>query len=122
MTDDLDGLLAGFDPQVQAITRRLFALVLEVLPAAVRHRDGGDLGFGGPGYTGGYRGLVFVVTPLRSAVRLGIAGGASLPDPAGLMQGAGKVHRHIRLTSEADVDRPELEALMESAAARQESR
>ncbi|MQA84259.1 MAG: hypothetical protein GEV03_06470 [Streptosporangiales bacterium] len=112
---EIDALLASFDPKVQAIARRACGLVRDVLPGAVLTVDGDDIGFGGPDYEGGYKGLVFVVTPLKAAVRLGIAGGASLPDPHSLMRGTGKVHRQVRLESEADVARPELRSLLESA-------
>lgn len=112
---EVDALLGSFDARIQAIARQACQLVRDVLSDAVVTVDGGDIGFGGPDYKGGYKGLVFVVTPLKSAVRIGISGGASLPDPHGLMQGTGKVHRHVRLESEADVVRPELRSLLETA-------
>ncbi|WP_248965167.1 DUF1801 domain-containing protein [Sphaerisporangium perillae] len=115
---ELDALLTAFEPEGREVARRACELVLSVLPGAVRTVGGGDVGYGGPGYEGGYKGLLFVVTPLRSAVRLGIAGGASLADPDGLMRGTGKVHRHIRLESREDVARPELRTILESAAER----
>ena len=85
------------------------SLILSVFPDAVVTVDGGDTGYGS---TTGYKGLCFVVTPHKSWVTLGIDHGASLPDPAGLMEGAGKVHRHVKLRSEADVARPELRSLL----------
>jgi hypothetical protein len=45
-------------------------------------------------------------------VTLGIDHGVGLPDPAGLMEGAGKVHRHVKLRTIADLDRPELRELL----------
>ena len=65
-----------------------------------------------------YKGLVFVVSAHRDHVTLGLAGGAALPDPAGLMQGAGKVHRHVKLRGAEDLARPELRALLTAALAR----
>lgn len=110
--EDLEALLADRDPEVRELTRRARALLLELLPDAVQTCEGGDLGFGvGPGY----KGLVFVLTPLKDAVRLGIAGGAALPDPHRVMKGAGKVHRHVRLESEADLARRELRDVLEAA-------
>ncbi len=47
-----------------------------------------------------------------------VAGGARQADPAGLMEGAGKVHRHVKLRDRADLDRPELRDLMAAALAR----
>ena len=89
-------------------------LIREVLPDPFESSDGADLGFGtGPGY----KGLVFVLTPLHDRVRLGVAGGAALSDPDGLMQGRGKVHRHVVLRTPEDVDAPELRTLLERAVA-----
>jgi hypothetical protein len=84
------------------------------VPDAVESCEGGDFGVG---FAPGYKGLVFVVTPLAEAVRLGIAGGAALDDPAGLMQGRGTVHRHVKLTDPAQADDPALRELMTRAAA-----
>jgi hypothetical protein len=111
---DLEELIAGRPPNVQEIAQRVLAIARELVPDAVESADGEDYGVGfGPGY----KGLVFVITPLADAVRLGIAGGASLDDPAGLMQGRGKVHRHVRLTDTAQAEDPALRDLMARAAA-----
>lgn len=48
-------------------------------------------------------------------VTLVFMSGAELDDPAGVLQGAGKVMRHVRLTSLADLDRPEVRALLKTA-------
>ena len=83
-------------------------------PDAVESCDGDDFGVG---FAPGYKGLVFVITPQTAGVRLGIAGGAALDDPAGLMQGRGAVHRHVKVTSPAAASAPELLDLMARAAA-----
>lgn len=44
--------------------------------------------------------------------------GKGLPDPRGLLRGSGSQVRHLRLGSAADLDRPEVIALVEAAAAR----
>jgi hypothetical protein len=111
---DLETLVAGHPDDVQDTARRLLAIARELVPDAVESCDGGDYGVG---FAPGYKGLVFVITPLPDAVRLGIAGGASLDDPAGLMQGRGAVHRHVRLTDAAQVDDPALRDLMRRAVA-----
>ena len=96
------------------LAARAADLIREVLPGAVESEEGGDHGFGvGPGY----KGLVFVLTPFKDRVRLGIAGGATLPDPDGLMQGSGRVHRHVVLRTREDLESPALRALLERAAA-----
>jgi hypothetical protein len=108
-----DELIAGRPADVQETARRLLTTARELVPAAVESHDGDDYGVGfGPGY----KGLVFVITPLADRVRLGIAGGAELDDPAGLMRGRGAVHRHVPLADPAAADDPALRDLMARAA------
>jgi hypothetical protein len=115
VNDEVERLLAKQQPPVTELARKLCGLIMALYPAAVVSVDGGDIGFGrGTGYSG----LVFAVTPHRRHVNLGIAQGVGLPDPAGLMQGTGKVHRHVKLREIADVERPELRELMLASLAR----
>jgi hypothetical protein len=110
--DELEGWLAGADSATADLARRTCALVTDVLPDAVVTVDADLVGFG---TAPGYKGLHFTVAAYRAHVTLGIARGATLPDPAGLMEGKGKVHRHVKIRAAGDLDRPELRALMESA-------
>jgi len=91
---------------------RVHALVRELYPDAVISVNGNFTGYGS---TTGYKGLVFVVSPHKAHVTLGLASGASLPDPAGLMEGSGRVHRHVKIRTDTDLDRPELRELMRTA-------
>ena len=59
-----------------------------------------------------------MIAPHRRHVNLGLADGAALPDPHGLLQGTGRRHRHVRIASEADLAHPGVRALLEAAAAR----
>jgi hypothetical protein len=54
-------------------------------------------------------------------VNLGIARGATLPDPGGLMSGTGRVHRHVELRSVEAAADPALHRLMERALSRHRS-
>jgi hypothetical protein len=112
MNADVQRLLAAQDPAIGALADALCTVILGLYPEAVVSVDGKDIGFGA---TAGYKGLVFVVSPHAKHVTLGIAHGAGLPDPAGLLEGAGKVHRHVKLRTPADLDRPELLDLMAAA-------
>jgi hypothetical protein len=94
---------------VDDLAARTQALILSLFPDAVVTRDGNDTGFG---TDTGYKGLCFVVTAHKSWVTLGISHGVGLADPAGLMEGAGKVHRHVKIRSDADLARPELTDLL----------
>jgi hypothetical protein len=115
VTEAVDRLLATRDYGVAELTRRLIDLVAQVYPDAVVTVDGGDIGFGSGT---GYKGLVFVVTPQAKHVTLGLAGGATLPDPVNLMEGTGRVHRHVKIRDAVDVARPALRDLMAAAVER----
>jgi hypothetical protein len=66
------------------------------------------------------RGYEAVVAIAAQASRLALCfgQGASLPDPAGILRGRGRQVRSVPLNSAADLERPELEALMREALAR----
>jgi hypothetical protein len=68
--------------------------VLEIFPDAIETAEGNELGYG---FDSGYQGLVFTISLVRVGVNLGVFGGASLADPAGLLEGTGKVHRHVKI-------------------------
>lgn len=47
----------------------------------------------------GYKGTVFTIMPVKTHITVGFYNGATLPDPHGLLTGAGKVHKHVKLRS-----------------------
>lgn len=115
MDDRLTELLRDHDPAVRALAARAFELVVAHVPGAVVTVDKENAGVGtGPGY----KRLVYVVTPRRDHVTLGFWRGTELPDPDGLLEGSGKLHRFVRIRSEADLDAPALQELVRAAAER----
>jgi len=60
----------------------------------------------------GYKGVVATLILSKAAVKIGIPFGAALDDPGGLLEGSGKVHRHIPITSIADLERPPVSKLL----------
>ena len=110
-------LLANYPPAVRTLALAARALVLDVMPDALEEADPADRLIG---YSSGQKmaDVKFVIMPLRAAVNLGVYGGATLPDPDGLLAGTGKRHRHVKLRTAADVRAPALRALLERAAAR----
>ncbi|NUT32918.1 MAG: hypothetical protein HOV79_07575 [Hamadaea sp.] len=109
MNEDVEALLTEQDPEVAATARALIRQIEAAYPEAVVSVDGGDVGFGSGR---GYKGLRFVVSPHKAHVTLGISGGVGLPDPAGLMEGKGKVHRHVKVRTPEEAARPELVELL----------
>jgi hypothetical protein len=115
----VDRFLNAYPPPVQDLARRARSLVrrgLRTLPALEEAVDKAARMIGyrsGPGYDG----MVCTLIPSRTEVKLGFYRGAELPDPQGLLEGAGKLHRHVRLRGAADVERPGLEALLKAGLA-----
>jgi hypothetical protein len=102
LTDEqVDSALGAAGPAVSATARAVRAKLLEVFPDAIETAEGGELGLG---FDRGYAGLVFTVSPQRGYVNLGVARGASLDDPAGLMEGRGRVHRHVKIRDTDQLD------------------
>lgn len=100
---------------VRPLARAVFDELHRVFPNAVITADADSIGFGtGPGY----KHLVFSLLPYTRHVTIGFARGTELPDPSGLLAGTGKVHRHVKIHSSADLRRPELAKLFASAMAR----
>ena len=112
MNEDVERLLANAPPKTAALAREVCEDLLGIFPDATITVDEQRVGFG---RGNGYKGLVFVVSAHRDHVTLGLANGATLPDPAGLLAGAGKVHRHVQLRTAEDLARPELRALLTAA-------
>jgi hypothetical protein len=69
----------------------------------------------GYGYGTGYKHMVCTLILSKGGVKLGLVGGASLPDPRKLLEGSGKVHRYIPLGRPADLRRPGLRPLLHAA-------
>ena len=69
----------------------------------------------GYGYGPGYRGMVCTLILSHSGVKLGLVRGSELPDPRGLLEGNGKVHRHVPLSVAADLRRAGVRALVKAS-------
>lgn len=55
------------------------------------------------------------VNAFTAHVNVGFFRGAELPDPAGLLEGTGKLMRHVKLRPEAEIDAEALTQLIEAA-------
>ncbi|MCT2584060.1 DUF1801 domain-containing protein [Actinophytocola gossypii] len=115
MTEPAETVLSTCAEDIRPLARTVFDRLHAALPEAVVTADADSIGLGtGPGY----RHLVFTVLPHSRHVTIGFARGVDLPDPAGVLAGSGKIHRHVKIHDEADLDRPELTALVAAAVAR----
>ena len=68
-------------------------------------------------YGPGYKGLVCTLFLSKSAVKIGLVDGSDLPDPHHLLEGKGKVHKHVVLKSAADLKKAGLKQLVKDCEA-----
>lgn len=109
---DFDALLAEHDEDLVEVAHATRALVRSVAPDAqeeVQPAWGGYLLFKTGAVT------VCYVSAHRRHVSLGFSQGVTLPDPQGILEGAGKNARHVKLRNLRDLERPAVRALLEAA-------
>ena len=114
-------LVEPHPPEIQKLVMATRKFVMGVIPKATEIVDMKSkvIGFG---FGTGYKDMICSLMPAKGWVTLGIGWGAELPDSHKLMEGGGKVHRHVKLKSEADLKTPGLEALLEAGLARWKGR
>ncbi len=122
MTDSparrLNAMIDTFDPAIQKVVRAARARLRKRLPAAVElvydNYNALAIGYGSSEKRGDW--IVSLAVYARG-VNLYFIYGAALPDPHKLLQGSGNQGRFVRLESAAMLDRPEIDDLIEAAAA-----
>ena len=116
---DLADLLAPYAPEVRnlALAARLF--IFKMIPDISEQLDA-KARIIGYGYGPKYADMVCMLMPTKAGVNLGIAYAMELPDPAKLLEGTGKLHRHVKLKSKADLESTALKSLLKAAIARRE--
>jgi hypothetical protein len=113
-TRTLEELLASYPREVQTLALRTRAFVLDLLPDAQQFVDGSGP-YVGYGYGPGYKDLICTIIVSKTGVKLGVVGGATLPDPKGLLEGSGKVHRHVVVKTADDLRKPGVRPLVRAA-------
>lgn len=110
----VDTFLKGYSPQVREIAVKARETIFSVLPNATEKVYPGwkVIQYG---TDAGMKNVFAAISPLRERVNLGLANGAELPDPEGLLEGTGKGIRHVKLTSADAAATPAVRALLEGA-------
>ena len=112
----LTKFLKPFDPEIQELALELRALVLEEMaPCYENIYDAYSAVAIGYGTSDRLRDGIFHIAVYSNHVNLGFNDGASLDDPKGILQGSGKVIRHITMKASEDLERPELRAYIRRA-------
>lgn len=115
-SNDIDAFLAAYPPEAREIIDAARRLVRTIVPDADETLDvpGRIIAYS---YGPGYNGMLFSVIPSRGGAKIGVVRGAELPDPTGLLEGRGTLHRHVALRRMEDLDREGLRELLTSAVA-----
>jgi Domain of unknown function (DU1801) len=114
----LAGFIAKFDPDVARVIRQARAALRKRMPAAFELVYD-NYNFFVIGYSSTLRPSDCIVSLAAAANGVGLAFyyGASLPDPAGILQGSGTQNRFIRLDSARTLGKPAVKALIAAAIA-----
>jgi len=108
--------LKPYDQEVRDVALRLRALVLEEMaPCYENIYDAYSAVAIGYGTSDRLRDGILHIAIYSKHVNLGFNDGASLNDPLGILQGSGKVIRHITMKASEDLERPELRAYIRRA-------
>ncbi len=115
-TRQLDAIIASRSPQMAKLTRAVLATLRPRFPGAVElvydKRNALVIGFGPDERASNVINSIAVYTKW---INLYFFEGDSLPDPEGLLQGAGSIVRSIKITDARDLDRPAVKALIAEA-------
>ena len=110
----IEEFLTPHTPTVRDLALRTCALIREVMPDAIEVVRPGrnSITFANGDKMSEW---VAYVSPHRGHVNLGFLRGTELPDPEGLLEGTGKLLRHVKIKSVEDLERPALRELVAAA-------
>ncbi len=112
---EFEKILTGFNVEVQNIAIETRALVFDVLPETVEvvweKQKIAGLGTGPKKLTEHF----CWIQPNKAHVNLGFNYGAELPDANRLLEGTGKLFRHVKIRKLEDLTNPALRELIEKA-------
>jgi len=116
---DVADLLAPHAPEIRNLALAARSFVLRMVPDILEQVDfkARIIGYA---YGPKYADMVCMLMPTKTGVNLGIPYAMELPDPAKLLDGTGKLHRHVKLKNKAHLEDPALKSLFRAAIARQE--
>lgn len=113
--EDFSTIFSAYTPKVQEVGWAARALIFDVLPQTVEvpWLQQKVIGYGtGPKKMTEHFSWI---APAKAHITFGFYYGAELPDPDGLLEGTGKLLRHAKLRSLADVEQPALRAVLQIA-------
>ena len=116
---ELIKFLSPYDRGIQKLALGLRSLVLdEMAPCHENIYDAYSAVAIGYGSSDRLQDGVFHIAVYANHVNLGFNDGATFDDPLGILEGAGKRIRHIKIASPADLAKPEIRAYVRRACKR----
>ena len=115
MSDGFEDILAAFSPEVRDLATRARALIKDVMPDVVEvpWPQQQVVGYGiGPKKMSEQ---FCYISVHKTHVNLGFNYGSELPDPEKLLEGSGKLFRHVKIMKPEDLSNPALRQLLEVA-------
>jgi hypothetical protein len=115
MSNGFDEIVAGVSPHARQLAERARALIQDVYPAIVevpwpKQRV---IGYGvGPRKMSEH---FCYISVSQNHINLGFMYGAELPDPENLLDGTGKLLRHVRIDNLEELSNPALRQLLITA-------
>ena len=114
-SEELIRLLSAYDLSVGELALALRSMVLEEAPAAIEKFFQGYALVFWYSVTGRMSGVICSVVVYTKGVNLMFNRGAELKDPDGLLEGEGKIIRHIKVRRPEDLKRPYLRKFIRAA-------
>jgi Domain of unknown function (DU1801) len=109
-------ILVPFAPEVQNLALAVRTFIFKMIPGVTEMIDTKARNIG-HGYSPNYIDMVSMILPTKAGVTLGIAYATQLPDPEKILEGTGKLHRHVKLKSKSDLETVALKPLLSAASA-----
>jgi hypothetical protein len=110
-----ESILSNADPARQDLAKKIRALIYQVMPQVteVVWTQQKNAGYGtGPKKMSEH---FCWIAPFQHHVLLGFNYGSELPDPTHLLEGTGKLFRHVKLRSADELHNPAVRTLLEVA-------
>jgi hypothetical protein len=113
-SEPVQQLLLPYNEHVQKLVEALRKLIFSVLPDIKEEADfpAKLLGYS---YGPGYKHVICTIILSKNGAKLGIFNGSQLPDPARLLQGTGKVHKHVVIEEPDHIKNPAVKTLLKEA-------
>ena len=112
----IEALFQNYSPEIAALAHDVRNFLLRSIPKCTEIADvkAKIIGYG---YGQGYKDLVCTLMISKKGIKIGFNRGSEFSDPAGLLTGAGKVHRYTEITDKSKLKNPALKDLIKQGLA-----